>query len=88
MDGGTEGPMEKVDDERERLTHAVDEFAAEMKARLLEKHEEGYRGWNEAYPSDAIAVEINRDSVALIKNHKNRKAAVDIANRAMMLWIR
>jgi hypothetical protein len=34
-------------DEIDRLNRVVDEFAAEMKARLREQAMKGYRGWDD-----------------------------------------
>ena len=76
--------------EIEKINRAIDEFAGAIKARMVEKYHEGYRGWDsKCSPStERLAIELNRDSCELIKLNDPIKAAVDIGARAMMLWRR
>jgi len=67
-------------EEIERLDQVVDDFAAEMKARLREQAIKGYRGWDE--PSNyrrIVEMMMERASVSLGQE-------VDAANLAMILW--
>ena len=67
-------------EEISRLDQAVDDFAAEMKARLREQAMKGYRGWD------------NPENYARILQMMMKYAAVaegeevDAANLAMILW--
>ncbi len=71
------------------LCDAVDEFAKEMKARLLEKLLVGYSGWNDPkkVSSDNLRTDIVDDALDMELNDDSEKT-VDIANRCMMLWYR
>jgi len=70
----------------EKLSSAVDEFAVRMKARLIQKAKQGYTGWdNPEEVMDFSLVSCMSDDI----NGRNPVSkAVDIANRAMMLWYR
>ena len=67
-------------EEIDRLVQAVDEFAAEMKARLREQALKGYRGWDnlEQY-QEILDMMMQRAAVA-------EGEEVDAANLAMILW--
>jgi len=67
-------------DEIDRLDRAVDEFAAEMKARLREQAMKGYRGWDDPAQYERIA-EMMMQHVAVAEGEE-----VDAANLAMILW--
>lgn len=83
--------------ELERLDKAVDRFAAHMKERLRERAKTGKRGWDSEVPADRhISGELVRDATDLnsallgddFDTEKDNMPVVDIANRAMILWIR
>ena len=67
-------------EEIDRLNSAVDEFAAEMKARLREQALKGYRGWDEPENYERI-VEMMMQHAAVGEGEE-----VDAANLAMILW--
>jgi hypothetical protein len=71
--------------EQEVLCQAVDEFAEKMKARLLRKYRQGFRGWDTGQYDDSIA---HRMSEKAMRKNCSKKSLVDIANFAMMLWKR
>jgi len=70
-------------DEKERLRKAVDEFALKMKAKLLEKHAEGYVGWDDAGNYNEIAQLLMMTTLQLIEGEEHQ--AVNVANYAMMM---
>jgi bacterioferritin-associated ferredoxin len=89
--------------EVQRLYRAVDLFVEEMKIRLREKVLAGSSGWDDPnfLPTSDISFEMQLDSLALDsyycmpadeKISFNKEEAltlsVDVANRAMMLWVR
>jgi hypothetical protein len=67
-------------DEIDRLNRVVDEFAAEMKARLREQAVKGYRGWDDPEQYERI-VEMMMRHAAVAEGEE-----VDAANLAMILW--
>lgn len=67
-------------EEIDRLYEAVDEFAAEMKARLHEQALKGYRGWDDPAQYERI-VEMMMQHAAVGEGEE-----VDAANLAMILW--
>ncbi|MGB5834990.1 MAG: hypothetical protein WBG92_23810 [Thiohalocapsa sp.] len=67
-------------EEVDRLYEAVDEFAAEMKARLREQALKGCRGWDEPENYERI-VEMMMQHAAVSEGEE-----VDAANLAMILW--
>lgn len=66
-----------------RLNAAVDDFARAMKAKLAEKAQEGWTGWD--HPASSIkiwnAMLAQGAAVPLARGQE-----ADIANLAMMLW--
>jgi surfactin synthase thioesterase subunit len=83
--------------EREKLCKAVDEFAEAMKKRLLQKEKQGFFGWNAgSITSYNIPTRLFRKAAELYallnyapKSEKiEDKLLVDIANFAMMLWMK
>ena len=62
------------------LQHLVDDFSDAMETKLIEKHHQGYRGWNNPANKDMIAKSL--------KEHVERGTDeyVDIANLAAMMW--
>jgi hypothetical protein len=67
-------------DEIHRLNQAVDDFAAEMKARLREQAVQGYRGWDDPRSYQRI-LEMMMKHAAVGEGEE-----VDAANLAMILW--
>ena len=67
-------------EEINRLNEAVDEFAAEMKARLREQAMKGCRGWDDPEQYERI-VEMMMQHAAVAEGEE-----VDAANLAMILW--
>jgi hypothetical protein len=70
----------ETQEEIERLNRAVEEFAAEMKARLREQAMKGYRGWDDPAQYERI-VEMMMQHAAVAEGEE-----VDAANLAMILW--
>jgi len=78
--------------EKQKLDSAVDEFAKEMKARLHEKVDEGFRGWdsleldehsvpfNMLYKAESIFNKLSRKQIL------PNKTMFDLSNYAMMIW--
>ena len=66
--------------EIDRLYQAVDDFAAEMKARLREQAIKGYRGWDDPANYQRI-VDMMVEHAAAAEGEE-----VDAANLAMILW--
>jgi hypothetical protein len=83
-----------------KLCKAVEDFAAQMLDRLAEKEAKGYTGWDdkrdEAEPRDWELLESMEHDIKCFYGdgqkqsyaEASRKNAIDIANRAMMLWFR
>lgn len=69
--------------EIDRLNKTVDEFAEEMKARLRQKHKEGFRGWGDSYMALNLDKRLIQKATKLVREKKD---IIDIANLAMMLW--
>jgi hypothetical protein len=67
-------------EEINRLNDAVDEFAAEMKARLREQAMKGYRGWDDPDQYERI-LQMMMQHAAVAEGEE-----VDAANLAMILW--
>jgi hypothetical protein len=67
-------------DEIDRLNRVVDDFAAEMKARLREQALKGYRGWDDTENYQRILDMLVRQMPTL------EGEEVDTANLAMILW--
>ena len=67
-------------EEIDRLYQAVDDFAADMKARLREQAIKGYRGWDDPENYQRIA-EMMIKHAAVSEGEE-----VDAANLAMILW--
>jgi hypothetical protein len=67
-------------EEISRLDQAVDDFAAEMKARLREQAMKGYRGWDNPENYERI-LQMMMKYAAVAEGEE-----VDAANLAMILW--
>ena len=72
-----------VDQEITRLNAAVDQFSAEMKARLEQKAREGWHGWDDPAAAEKIYCALLAQGAG-VPMAKGQEA--DIANFAMMLW--
>ena len=68
--------------EKDHISEAVDAFAERMKARMMEKYDAGYRGWDRNVPVSSLIFEVQVDAADL--NGLDGKH-IDIANRVMML---
>ncbi len=71
---------QETHEEIHRLTHAVDDFAGEMKARLREQAIKGYQGWDD--PANY------RRMCEMMMKHSSVSSdqEVDAGNLAMILW--
>jgi hypothetical protein len=69
-----------------KLMLAVDAFAAAMKEKLLQKHREGFYGWNEMENFVPIIESILSHAEKMNKPGSLAREEVDIANLAMMIW--
>jgi hypothetical protein len=67
-------------EEINRFNDAVDEFAAEMKARSRELAMKGYRGWDDPDQYERI-LQMRMQHAAVAEEEE-----VDAANLAMILW--
>ena len=91
--------MEPKMDELNRINQAVDAFCADLKDRLKEKHNAGYRGWDGEYSEISLVSEMVKDAQDVALNlpvkkytttctHVLHKRLIDIGAWAMMLWFR
>ncbi len=74
-------------EEKRRLFLAVDQFALEMKARLVRKLDAGWTGWDN--PTACSDDDLHRRMV--LAAHKDLNAngqEADVANFALFLWWR
>jgi hypothetical protein len=80
---GVDPDPEWVAQEIIRLHAAVDDFACVMKAKLAEKAQEGWTGWDQPESSIKIwnAMLAQGAAIPLARGQE-----ADIANLAMMLW--
>lgn len=86
IDKSCEGEVpdpEWVAQEISRLNAAVDYFACAMKAKLAEKVQQGWTGWDQPASSIKLwnALLARGAAIPLARDQE-----VDIANLAMMLW--
>jgi hypothetical protein len=70
----------ETQEEIDRLSRAVDDFADEMKARLREQAIKGYRGWDDPAQYQRT-VDMMMAHAAAAEGEE-----VDAANLAMILW--
>lgn len=75
-----------VSQEKALLSLAVDRFAAHMKDSLWAQVDKGNYGWNDTDNATHIAVAMVHDAVNELAWSDGCKF-VDIANRAMFLWV-
>ena len=74
-------------EDRRKLIETVDAFATEMKAKLLNKHNDGFTGWDINTFIDSHRCE------RMLMEHMRRlchgqRQEIDIANLAMFIWAR
>ena len=77
-----------MEEEIKKINTAVDSFATAIKARMLEKYQQGYHGWDGQCSEASLVLELYRDSCELLLRNNLIKFAIDIGARAMMLWYR
>lgn len=73
--------------DKRRRDKAVRDFATVMIERLDEEAVNGKVGWDGEFPAIMLRWELQADAEAMVYEAHNKKA-VDVANRAMMLWYR
>lgn len=82
-----------MDDEKQRLSDAVDRFAEAMKKRLFEKADEGFRGWDDLNYNmhDGVQIRMFRKASFIwnltVDGYLPSKVFIDVANFIMMLWL-
>jgi hypothetical protein len=75
-------PEEVEYDEKNRIYMASKKFAKAMLDRMLAKYDAGLRGWDNMDNKEKIYEDMLDDAI-----EGKYKKMVDIANRAMMLWL-
>lgn len=80
-------PEQKV--EMDKINTAINNFAEVMRERMKEKLLEGYTAWDRSFSWGPMMQAI-LDDVKFLDFYVNQstKAAIDIANRCMMIWFR
>lgn len=73
--------------EQKRLNKAVDAFAEAMKAKLLEKMNNGYRGWDNPNCREGILALAEANMNEIARGDHIRKRCVSAANYLMMIWL-
>jgi hypothetical protein len=63
--------------EQERIVQAIFEFSGEMEDKMLQKFDDGLRGWDDKLCADIIEKKL--------KENLERADYIDVANLAMML---
>ena len=74
-----------IQDEKRAIDNALAEFTEDCRAKLYQKAESGYRGWEDQRNKFDIAKDLLEDALDVYQ-HKNMYHLNDIANRAMFLW--
>lgn len=90
---------ENKNEEWERLQAMVDAFAAEMKARLYQKMQQGYTGWDDPAQVPWLAERASQDALAVSNSiiihdpvfdrynpDVRLRYCVDAANLLAMVW--
>jgi len=77
--------MPKEKSEKQQLCEAVDEFAEDMKKRLISKQKQGWSGWG-WYESEHNIADRMLLNASHAREHRDKKSLVDTANLAMMIW--
>lgn len=73
--------------DRDKLVVTLGKFSTEMRKRLLEKHETGYRGWDLNACKDEMENKLlAKANYIYIPDSDCIKHCIDIANFAMFLW--
>jgi hypothetical protein len=75
-------PEEVEYDEKTMIHRAIMKFTTAMLDRMLAKYDEGLRGWDNPENRRDIYSEMKED---VFYGHSDKM--IDIANRAMMLWL-
>lgn len=75
--------------EFEGLSQLVSRFADAMRARLWEKADEGYEGWQDDSRLPEIIETVREKLFASVEKYRKgeTKQLVDIANLAAILWL-
>ncbi|MEQ9393281.1 MAG: hypothetical protein RLO03_13845 [Balneola sp.] len=71
--------MCNISAERKALIACVDDFAENMKKKLLQKMVEGKNGWEDPEWFEA-------DRLAALEEHLEKSDMIDVANFAMFVW--
>ena len=77
-----------------KLKQALLDFVDHMETRLAQKERESYADWDEDHPTTLqLLVKIKDDATMIgqlrpYSSEVARKLAIDIANRAMIIWFR
>lgn len=69
--------------ETQKIRTTINEFADEMKAKMLKKKASGWEGWDDSKSESRIE---NGLKLASIRQFNAGDQEIDIANYAMMLW--
>jgi hypothetical protein len=72
-----------IDIEEARLIACVDEFAAKMKEKLIQKAEAGWSGWDCDNTAGKLEEALILHAAKLLQGQPQ---AIDVANLAMFLW--
>jgi len=78
----------------QKLKQTLLDFADDMETRLAQKERESYAGWDKDHPTTLQLLMKIKDDATMIGQLRQynpevaRKLAIDIANRAMMIWFR
>lgn len=81
-----------MNDDKSKRDAAIDAFAEAMKQRLDQKAAEGKTGWDGGYPTEFLLNDMARNATVICAIGREQeyysKLAIDLANRAMMVWYR
>jgi len=77
-----------MEPEVEKIYKMIDKFAQKIKERMHEKFKDGYLGWDGAYSIHRLAIEMNKDTILVLKDQRVEKNLIDIGARAAILYYR
>ena len=77
-----------AENELEKIDEMIDKFTEKIKERMHEKFKDGYRGWGGDYSAHRLAIEMNKDTVLVLKDTDVEKNLIDIGARSAMLYYR
>ena len=80
-------PLIKLDSEWERLLGAVNLFADQMKERLIQKADLGWRGWDDIRLLPGLIKRLHENVQEIMNGESDGSSEVDTANLAMMVWL-